>query len=110
MAVEFGNLPARAAFTLSSDADFYQVVRTSDGTSYPTGSTMVIKLLDAVDAVLTTWSATLLADAATFNVDKLVVAALLLQSPVQGRVFYQDVLNSGPELLIAQGNIRDISP
>lgn len=106
----FGNLPASTAFNLSSDADFYQQVTTNDGTSYPVSSTMILKWLSSTDAILGTWSATRVTTTMTFNEDKTVVAALLLLAPVQGRVFYQDVAANGPELLIAKGTIRDISP
>ena len=108
--INFGTLPVGASFTLSSDADFYQEVTTDSGTNYPVGATMVIKWLSSADAVLATWSATLSGATMTFNVDKTVVAALLVLTPVQGRVIYQDVGNGGPELLIAKGSIRDISP
>jgi hypothetical protein len=109
MTINFGLLPARTSFTLSSDSDFYQAVTTNDGTSYPVTATLQLRWLNAADTVVATWSATIVAATATFFTDKALVAALLLLLPVQGRVFYEDGAG-GPELLLAQGVIRDISP
>ena len=109
MTINFGLLPARTSFTLSSDSDFYQAVTTNDGESYPVTATLQLRWLNAADAVVATWSATIVAATATFQTDKALVAALLLLLPVQGRVFYEDGAG-GPELLLAQGVIRDISP
>lgn len=109
MTINFGALPARASFTLSSDADFYQEVQTTDGSVYLGTAVMQLRWLNASDVVLGTWSATFDESTATFFEDKAVVAALLLLSPVQGRVFYEDGAG-GPELLLAQGVIRDVSP
>ena len=109
MTINFGNLPARASFTLSSDADFYQQVRTDDGTSYPGTASMTLAFLDASDVVIATWTATLLADTATFQEVKTDVSTVLEDAPVQGRVYYEDGAG-GPELLLAQGPVRDISP
>lgn len=109
MTINFGLLPARSSFTLSSDADFYQVVETSDGTNYPVPTVMSLKLYNAADAVVATWSATVSGDTATFLIDKAVVAAALLLFPVSGRVFYHDG-TTGPELVLARGNIHDVSP
>lgn len=108
--IVFGYLPASTAFNLSSDGDFYQAVATASGASYPVGATMVLKWLNASATIIGTWSATIVTSLATFNEDKTVVAALLALTPIQGRVFYQDVTASGPELLIAKGSVRDISP
>ena len=109
MTQNYGVLPMRSSFTLSSDADFYQVVTTVDGLNYPVASTLTLKFLNAADAVLVTWPATIVAANATFKKDKTDVAALLLLLPVQGRVFYEDGAG-GPELLLAQGQVRDVSP
>lgn len=109
MTINFGALPARASFTLSSDADFYQEVQTTDGTAYPGTAVMTLRWLNASDAVIGTWLATFNASTATFFVDKAVVATLLAAAPVQGRVFYEDGAG-GPELLLAQGVVRDVSP
>lgn len=109
MTINFGALPARASFTLSSDADFYQEVQTTDGTAYPGTAVMQLRWLNGFDVVIGTWSASFAASTATFQVDKAVVAALLAGAPVQGRVFYEDGAG-GPELLLAQGVINDVSP
>jgi hypothetical protein len=109
LTINFGALPARASFTMSSDADFYQQVDTDDGTSYPGTAVMTLVLLDAADAEVDSWSASFSGDTATFQEDKVTVAAALDDSPVQGRVYYEDGAG-GPELLLAQGPIRDISP
>lgn len=109
MTANYGVLPVRSSFTLSSDADFYQVVTTVDGVSYPVLATLSLKFLNAADAVVATWTATIVAANATFQKDKALVAALLLLLPVQGRMFYEDGAG-GPELLLAQGPVRDISP
>lgn len=109
MTINFGGLPIRATFTMSTDADFYQVVRTSDGSDFPVTTVMVLRWLDAVDTVLSSWTATVSGDIATFHEDKAVVAALLALTPVQGRLLYEDGVG-GPELLLAKGNIHDLSP
>lgn len=105
----YGVVPIRASFTLNSDGDFYQVVRTTDGTSWPGTATLTLRWLNAADAVLASWVATLAGADATLRADKTAVAALLLLSPVQGRVLYEDGAG-GPELLLAQGSIRNVSP
>jgi hypothetical protein len=107
--INFGSLPARASFTVSRDADFYQVVRTDDGTSYPATAVMEIRWLDATDAVIATWSGTRAGANMIFQEDKTDVAAMLDDSPVTGRVFYEDGAG-GPELLLAQGPVHDLSP
>jgi hypothetical protein len=109
MTINFGALPARASFTMSSDADFYQEVDTDDGTSYPGSAVMTLQLLDAADAEVDSWTATFSGGTATFQEDKTTVATALASTPVQGRLFYEDGAG-GPELLLAQGPIRDISP
>ena len=109
MTQNYGVLPVRSSFTLTSDADFYQVVTTVDGLSYPGTATMTLKFLNAADAVLVSWAAVIAGANATFKKDKTDVAALLLLLPVQGRVFYEDGAG-GPELLLAQGQVRDVSP
>ena len=107
--MNFGGLPVRASFTLSNDSDFYQVVKTSDGTVFPETAVMELRWLNGADEVITTWSATFADDTATFREDKDDVADLLAAKPVQGRVFYEDG-EGGPELLLAQGVIHDLSP
>lgn len=109
MTINFGGLPVRSTFTLSRDADFYQVVKTSDGTNFPVTTNMQLRWLDEADAVISTWTATVLNETATFREDKTVVVALLDLAPVQGRLFYEDGVG-GPELLLAKGNIHDLSP
>lgn len=109
MTINFGRLPARSSFTLASDADFYQEIQTLDGTVYPGTAVMVLRWLNASDAVIATWAATFAGDTATIHKDKVDVAALLTSSPVQGRLFYEDGAG-GPELLLAQGPIHDLSP
>ena len=109
MTINFGVLPARSSFTVTRDADFYQVVRTSDGSNFPATATIKIVWLNAADSVLATWTATLDGSTAIFYTDEAVVAALLALSPVQGRLFYEDGAG-GPELLLAKGPIRDESP
>ena len=109
MTINFGNLPARASFTLNSDGDFYQQVDTDDGTSYPGTAVMTLTFLSMTDAVLASWTATFSGDTATLRKDKVDVAALLLLLPVQGRLFYEDGAG-GPELLLAHGPVRNISP
>jgi hypothetical protein len=107
--INFGALPVRASFTVSSDADFYQVVTTDDGTSYPATATMEIRWLDASDVVIDTWSGTRSGANMTFQEDKTVVSAMLDDDPVAARVFYDDGAG-GPELLLAQGLVHDLSP
>jgi hypothetical protein len=85
------------------------VVRTDDGLSFPGTATLTLKFLNDVDAVLVSWSAAIAGATATFQKDKTDVAALLLLTPVQGRVFYEDG-TGGPELLLAQGAVRNVSP
>ena len=109
MTTNYGVLPVRSSFTLASDASFYQVVTTADGLDYPGTATMSLKFLNEVDAVVATWTATIAGANATFSKTKTEVAALLLLLPVQGRVFYVSSVG-GPELLLAQGTIRNISP
>jgi hypothetical protein len=106
--INFGLIPVRASFTMSSDADFYQVVSTSDDSNFPVGCTMVIKILDSEDVVLDTWSATISGSTATFEEVKADVATVLDGDPVAARVYYQE--SGGPELLLAQGLIHDVSP
>jgi hypothetical protein len=107
--INFGRRPVRASFTLTSDADFFQEIITSDGTSYPGTASMTLKFLNAANTVLTSWTATFVTSTATIRQPKATVAALLLQLPVQGRVFYLDG-GGGPELLIAQGVVSNVSP
>lgn len=109
MTQNYGVLPVRSSFTLNSDGDFYQVVTTEDGLSYPGTATMTLKFLNAADAVIATWTANISGANATFQKDKVDVAALLVLLPVQGRVFYEDGAG-GPELLLAQGQVRNVSP
>src|SRR5690606_21234138 len=66
MTMNFGGLPVRASFTLSNDSDFYQVVKTSDGTVFPETAVMELRWLNGADEVITTWSATFADDTATF--------------------------------------------
>jgi hypothetical protein len=107
--INFGVLPVRSSFTLSSDADFFQVVRTADGSNFPASTTMQLKFLSAADAVLATWTAAVVTDTATFHEDKAVVAALLGLLPVASRLYYVGGVGA-PELLLAQGLIHDVSP
>src|SRR5690606_7377288 len=109
MTVNFGGLPVRATFTLSSDADFFQVVKTSDGAHFPETTVMELRWLDDEDLVVATWTAAVDENLATFYEDKSDVAALLALNPVQGRLFYEDGVG-GPELLLAKGTIHDLSP
>jgi hypothetical protein len=107
--INFGSLPVRASFTVSTDADFYQVVRTDDGASYPVTASMQIRWLNAADAVVATWSGTRSGADMIFQQDKTTVVTLMALTPVQGRLFYEDGAG-GPELLLAQGQIHDLSP
>lgn len=109
MTINFGRRPVRASFTLTSDADFYQEIITSDGTSYPGTASMTLKFLDASDSILATWTATFVTSTATIRAAKASVSTLLGLNPVQGRVFYLDG-GGGPELLIAQGIVNNVSP
>ena len=109
MSINFGVTPVRSVFTLSSDADFYQVCRTSDGTNFPVATSLQIKFLSVTDAVLATYTATIVTSTATFKQTAATIAALLLLLPVQGRLYYNDGAG-GPALLLAQGDIRDVSP
>ena len=107
--MNFGGLPVRASFTLSNDADFYQQVKTSDGSDFPATSILELRWLNAADEVIVTWSATVDGPIAVFREDKSDVADLLAAKPVQARLFYEDGAG-GPELILAQGNIHDLSP
>lgn len=109
MSINFGVIPVRSVFTLSSDADFYQVCRTSDASNFPVATVLNLKFLSSADAVLATWTATIVTSTATFNKTAATVAALLLLLPVQGRLYYNDGAG-GPTLLLAQGDLRDVSP
>ena len=109
MTINFGVVPERVSFTLSSDADFFQACRTADGSDFPVAAVLEIRWVNRAGTVLDTWAATITDDTAQFNEDKALVAALLDDDPVQGRLFYQDG-GSGPELLVAEGTVRDISP
>ncbi len=108
MTINFGLIPARASFTMSSDADFYQVVTTQDGSNFSVGSTVTIKIYDEEDTLLDTWNATVSGANATFEEVKADVATVLDGSPTYARVYFQET--DGPELLVAQGLIHDISP
>lgn len=110
MTINFGVLPVRCSFTLSSDADFYQGVKTADDSDFPVDTELEIRWLDKDDNVLDTWPATVAGATAQFRESAATVASLLAgDTPVQGRVFYMDGAG-GPELLVAQGVVRDISP
>ena len=104
MPINFGVMPVRCSFSLSSDADFFQTVRTADGSNFVGTAVVSIVWENAAGTVVDTWTATLDDDTATFEEDKADVAALLLLLPVQGRVFYEDGAG-GPELLMAKGPI-----
>lgn len=109
MSINFGVLPVRASFTLSDDADFYQTLTTSDGSSFPASATLTLIFTDEDDDTVATYSATISASTATFQEDKTDVATLLGLVPTQGRLYYDDG-DGGPELLLAQGPIHDLSP
>lgn len=109
MALNFGVLPVRTSFTLSSDADFYQLLRTSDGSDFPATASVSIKWLDKTKAAVGTWTATISGTSALFREDAADVAVVLALAPIKGRVFYEDGAG-GPELLLAEGDVRDISP
>lgn len=109
MSLNFGVIPVRTTFTLSSDARFYQIARTSDGSNFPGSATLSIVWLNAADAVIGTWASTIATNTATWSQTKATVASLLLLLPKQGRVFYSDGA-SITDLLLAQGDILDKSP
>ena len=108
MTINFGVKPARASWTLTDDADFYSTVQTRDLSNFPATAVISVVFVDAAGGVLATYTATGVGATATFNVDKAVIAALLLTEPAQGRLFYQDGVG-GPELLMAKGPINDES-
>lgn len=109
MTINFGVNPAQTSFTLSSDADFFQTLRTADSSAFVGTAVITLKFFDAVDTVLTTWTASIVGAVATFETDKADVATLLSAKPKEGRVYYEDGAG-GPELLVAKGGVRDISP
>lgn len=108
MTINMGVKPARMSFTLTDDGDFYSVLRTRDGSNFPVTAVLQIRIYNAADSLLTTWTATVSGANATFNVDKAAVATLLALSPVQGRLFYHDGA-SGPEIILAKGPVNDES-
>ena len=107
--INFGVLPVRASFTLSSDADFYQTLTTSDNSSFPASATLTLLFTDEDDETVGTWNATISGSTATFQEDKTDVETVLDAEPTQGRLYYDDG-DGGPELLLAQGVIHDLSP
>ena len=108
MTLEFGTVPKRASFTLSSDADFYTQVATSDASNLPGTAVFTIKFYNSADAVVGSYVATVATDTATWQVDKADVATLLAATPTQGRIYYEDGAG-GPELLLVQGVVNDVS-
>lgn len=86
---------------MTADADFIQTIQTSDGSDFPDGAAVTLKIGTASP---TLWSATITGPSAAWNVDKAVVAALVPGTALLAHVLYAD--DSGADLVWFSGKVK----
>ena len=93
-----GFQPLYCTVHLTNGADFYQELRTQDGTDWPAGAVITLQIGPS-----TTWAATITGPSAGWDVDKTTVAGLGFKTPLSVRVTYSD--NSGADLTWFIGDV-----
>lgn len=94
MTAALGFVPYPAVFNLlKTDADFIQTIRTADGSDWPVGTNVVIRLFTADGAYTTDWPSSIVDDTINWEIDKAVVAAVHAATTgksLLGHVIYND--------------------
>lgn len=104
--ITLGTDPERMTVHLSRDSDFDAVLESYTGstpTDYPAGTAVTLEV--DTSAGVTTWTATVAGNTATFNVDEAAVNTLLdTAGPKEARLFYE---NGTDRSLWAFGPVRE---
>ena len=107
MRLALGTEPQDVDVLLPFDADFVASIETVDGSSWPAGTAVALVFSTAPRQITPSglrWEAAIVADAARWDVDKLLVQAVIAAGAAYARVLYTEA--DGSELLWTKGTVR----
>lgn len=108
MSIDLGYIPSPFVIHLApdGDADFTQTLSTLDGSDWPAGITVALKLgsVETPVADWTSWPATVDGPTISWNVDKAVVVALGPKTSLRAKIAYTD--GASADVTWMSGSVR----